>query len=151
MATDRPIPEAGRGVLSPIETQTECFAPQHTPNRAVPAETPAGHLLIGERAHFLAINSERANELMLLEHWHNEKGPGAGVIDELGKPRIAFDIALFRPDVGNMNDLRNSAQAGERNIRMKVANDHRPASRLGISRRCAMQREGGKRLPIIQE
>src|SRR6516165_7804902 len=76
-----------------------------------------------------------------------KKGPGTGQIDERSNCRIAVDVTLFSPQVGNMNDILGSSEAGEGDIRSKVANHpHSLASRLGISGRFVVQRGSAKRL-----
>ena len=39
-------------------------------------------LLVGERPDLLAVDGDRADQLVLLEHRHSEQGAGAGSIDE---------------------------------------------------------------------
>ena len=66
----------------------------------------------------------------------------------LDRARYSF---MFCPDVGNMNDLFGSGEAGERDVWMSVVNCDGPASRLGISRRCAVQRRGAKLFSVVKE
>ena len=55
-------------------------------------------LLIGEGAHLLAVDAHSANQLVLLEHRHDQKRPGAR---ELGDRFIG----AFRREVGNVDHL----------------------------------------------
>ena len=55
-------------------------------------------LLVGERAHLLPVNADRADQLVLLEHRDDDIGPGAGKSDD-------WRIRAFFGQVGNMDDL----------------------------------------------
>src|SRR5262249_46322885 len=57
-------------------------------------------LLVGERADFLAIDDNAADQLILLEHWHlNERARPR----ELDQRRTC--VWLFRRAIGNLSDL----------------------------------------------
>ena len=45
-------------------------------------------LLVGERAHLLAINGDPADQLVLLEHGHGEHGASAGHFNERHHRRL---------------------------------------------------------------
>jgi hypothetical protein len=59
------------------------------------------NLLVGKGMHFLALDPEHTDELIFLEHRHDKKGPGTVQIDERSNRRIAVDVTLFSPLVGN--------------------------------------------------
>ena len=54
-------------------------------------------LLIGERAHLLTVNADRADQLFFLEHRHDKKGAGARDIGNGNGRRIALHISLHPP------------------------------------------------------
>ena len=49
-------------------------------------------LLVGKGPNFLAVESERADQFVLLEHWHNEKCPYTPKFDGCNDVRIAFTM-----------------------------------------------------------
>ena len=60
-------------------------------------------LLVGERTNLLAIDADRADQLVLLEHRHGKtavRSPRADVADE---QRIAFQVGRFRRDIDDVN------------------------------------------------
>src|SRR5262249_38385045 len=57
-------------------------------------------LLVGERADFLAIEDNAANQLILLEHWPLNERARPRELDQRGTC-----VWLFRRAVGNLNDL----------------------------------------------
>ena len=63
------------------------------------------NLLVSERADFLAIDDDGADELILFEHGYDEFGPRAGGIGKRYDEAIAVEIALVKPKIGNMDDL----------------------------------------------
>ena len=64
-------------------------------------------LLVGERAHFCAINGDRADQIVLLEHRHGEQGANAG------------DYAVARH--GSPSGRHRSACIGRRCLRRAAA------------------------------
>ena len=60
-------------------------------------------LLVGEWAHLLAVDADGADQLVLLEHRHDQKRPGAR---ELGDRFIG----AFRREVGNVDHLLRPAR-----------------------------------------
>src|SRR5262249_38144481 len=60
-------------------------------------------LLIGERAYLLAENVEGTDYFVIPENWDNENRARTSKIAKRDKPRIAFDIGLFRSTIGNMH------------------------------------------------
>jgi hypothetical protein len=53
-------------------------------------------LLVGERPDFLAVNDNRADQLVFLEHRHEQDGPYAGEVDQGEDARVALDVAALR-------------------------------------------------------
>jgi hypothetical protein len=53
-------------------------------------------LLVGERPDFLAVNDNRADQLVFLEHRHEQHGPYAGEVDQGEDARVALDVAALR-------------------------------------------------------
>ena len=49
-------------------------------------------LLVGERANLLAVDGDGADQLVLLEHRNDEKGPRTGEVGERDDDGIALDI-----------------------------------------------------------
>ncbi len=52
-------------------------------------------LLVGERPHLLAEDADRADQLVVLEHRHDQKGTAAGELHLAHEQRIAVDIGLL--------------------------------------------------------
>ena len=52
-------------------------------------------LLVGERPHLLAVDGDRADQLVVLEHRHGENGARAGEFDEATTPDRS--VAQVRP------------------------------------------------------
>jgi hypothetical protein len=69
-------------------------------------------LLSGERPNLLAVNGDGADELVVLKHWNGEIGPGAGEFDQGGDGIIALEIGLLSPEIGNVDRLLGSSEAG---------------------------------------
>src|SRR5208282_722158 len=73
-------------------------------------------LLVGERPHLLAVNVDRSNQLVILEHRHTKKRASAGGFDKRNHGWIAPDISFLRRKVGNMDDLLGSRDDGKRSV-----------------------------------
>ena len=72
------------------------------------------NLLVGERTHFLTIDGDRADQLVLLQHRHGEKCPHAAELDRRNSGRKAFtDVDLVSREVSDMNHLFGRDQAAE--------------------------------------
>ncbi len=84
-------------------------------------------LPVGERPHFLAINGDRADELVLLEHRHVDHRSSAGQVGEAHQRRLTLEVSLLRPDIGHMYRLLRCKQAPKWTVRARA--DHRFASR----------------------
>ena len=70
-------------------------------------------LLVGERSHLLAINPDRADQLIVFEHRHGKKRSKSAEADGCHKNRFAFDVGWFRLDIDNMNRLSRFNHAAE--------------------------------------
>jgi hypothetical protein len=62
-------------------------------------------------AHLLAVNGDRAEQLVLLEHWNREIGPSAGEFDQGDDGVIALNIGLLSLQIGNVDHLLASGEA----------------------------------------
>ena len=60
-------------------------------------------LLVGERAHLLAVDDDRADQLVLLEHRHGSNGASAGELDDGDAARVALAIGVVGREVGDVN------------------------------------------------
>src|SRR5262249_21342530 len=60
-------------------------------------------LLVSERAHLLAIDTDATNQVVVLEHGNAQYGPKTGYFDARDDDRIAIDVALVQRYVGGMN------------------------------------------------
>ena len=72
-------------------------------------------LLIGERAHLLAVDTDHADQLVLLEHRNDKKGSDSTSFRTGDHERIAIYIGFQVPDVVNMHGLfsaDNSCETG---------------------------------------
>src|SRR5262249_9415703 len=62
-------------------------------------------LLVRERADLLAIDADRADQLILLDHRGDKERAGTGEVDESNNQRIAFAVRRHRPKVVDVHDL----------------------------------------------
>ncbi len=69
-------------------------------------------LLVAEGAYLLPVNRDGADQRVLLEHGNGEIGPGAGEFDQGDDGIIALDIGLLSPEIGNVDNLLGSGEAG---------------------------------------
>src|SRR5262245_8448964 len=102
-------------------------------------------LLLGERADFLTIDDDCANQLVFLEHGNGNQGSCASGLDQSDNAGITLDIGLIRGEVGNMQYFFAATDAGEWIVRV-LARDVRTSPHvLSIIRRqaercCRMER-----------
>ena len=62
-------------------------------------------LLVGEGTNFLAVNGERTDQFVLLQHRDSQKRPYAAKFDSRDDPRIAsFSVSLLCRKIGDVND-----------------------------------------------
>ena len=62
-------------------------------------------LLVSEWPHLLAVDIDDADQFVLFEHRHDKERPRLGQFGYGNCCRIAFDVRLFRHEVGNMHHL----------------------------------------------
>jgi hypothetical protein len=62
-------------------------------------------LFVRERAHFLAIQRNGANQFSFLEHRHHNKSAGPRDFDKGNNAIIFINVGLIRPKIGNVEDL----------------------------------------------
>src|SRR6516164_9809703 len=77
-------------------------------------------LLVGERAHLLAIDGDRSNQLFLFEHWNEKKAAGTASIRKLNEGWRTVEIGFLRPDVGNVNNLPRVSDTPKGEVRAGV-------------------------------
>src|SRR5262249_27549857 len=71
-------------------------------------------LIVRERAHLLAVDGDRADRLIILEHRNNNEGTRARNVSNRPRCGLALDITSVQPEVGNM--LHRSAFNRENKI-----------------------------------
>src|SRR5262249_28477304 len=74
-------------------------------------------LLLCERPHFLAVDDDRADQVVILEHGHGEKRPRAAFLDGGDANGIAFPIRLLCAKIANVDrssGLREATKTGAR-------------------------------------
>src|SRR5438477_12803520 len=93
-------------------------------------------LLIRERPNLLAVDGDGTDQFIRLEHWYKEVGSRAGRFDEVDEAGIAFDIAWFRHEVGNINNASRCGKARKRVTRIIAdRKDGLPVPSLSVSGR----------------
>src|SRR4029434_8965350 len=108
-------------------------------------------LLVGKRSDFRAVDYDRSDQLIFLEHWHNDMRPRAGRFDKRDDAWSAVEIALVKPKVGDVYDLVGSRETVERAARLIAHDNHRvPPKPVGIFR-VAVHRHRAKIGPLSQE
>src|SRR5262249_36157950 len=70
-------------------------------------------LLVGEGTHFLAIDDDNSNQLVVLEHRHVDRRSNATKLDSFDRQRMAFGITLCRCEVSELNCLPGSNHFGQ--------------------------------------
>ena len=108
-------------------------------------------LLVGERAHLLAIHANRANEFTFLQHWHYHIGSHACDFDKVNQAVVFSDVGLIGPQVGDVNRLPGLSEAVERDSRIVSQVDHGPAPQnIGVAF-LALNRDSTKDRSFAQE
>ena len=102
-------------------------------------------LLVGEGPHFLAIDRDRADQLVVLEHRHIQQSPESSEIDGGHEDRLALDIGCLGSDVGDMDGLLRLDGASKRGARPGALRTALPE--LGKLRRYADHRRRAARAP----
>ena len=62
-------------------------------------------LLFGEGTHLLAVDGDCADQIIVLEHRHDEQRPIACKLGTGDRHRIALDVASLCPDIGYVDDV----------------------------------------------
>src|SRR5262245_45702139 len=70
-------------------------------------------LLVGEGANFLMKDCDSSNQVIILEHRHNNAGPNATKLDGVDDRWIALGIRLCRCNVGGLDRLLGSDQLAQ--------------------------------------
>src|SRR5262245_1701172 len=60
-------------------------------------------LPVGKQPHLLAYDRESTDQLIVLEHRDREYGPITGAFGGSDDKRMALEVGLGRPDVGDLN------------------------------------------------
>src|SRR5262249_18672487 len=71
-------------------------------------------LLVGERADLLAVDSDRAHQRVVLDHWYHEEWPDAAEFNARNCQWVAVKIALICTIVGNMDCLAGLDDTADR-------------------------------------
>src|SRR5262249_41311395 len=106
-------------------------------------------LFIAEWPDLLAIDHDRSNQVLVLQHRHGEDGPGTGKVHRGDTYRIALGISVLRGDVGNVNDLFGGGEATDSGLWPRPNRTVLP--QLGVRRRGIMQRNNPETLGITEE
>src|SRR5262249_15437205 len=109
-------------------------------------------LLVGERPHLLTIDSDRADQRVLLEHWYVDHRSRAGEVNEPNEGRIALDIGLLESNILDVLGFPGSCEAGKGNGGMVGNHKHwfaRPS--LDISARRIFQSYNPKSACLIEK
>src|SRR5262249_31737265 len=105
-------------------------------------------LLIGERQYFLAIDIDRSDQFIFLEHWDENDRTSAAEIGDRNNSRIAFEVWLPFAKVFNMYDL--PCPDGLSVTAMRMGADQLVQSSLGIRRRGVVDRHNPESVSIVQ-
>src|SRR5262245_53570087 len=116
-------------------------------------------LLVGERAHLLAVNRDDPDRNMVLEHWHGEQRTHSREIDRRNGQWVAGQIGGTFTQIGQLHRLSGFRGANERNFR---AGAEQPSAAPRVRqwtvqrdgairvRQWTVQRDGAKRVPFAQ-
>src|SRR5262249_41297658 len=108
-------------------------------------------LLVAERTHFLAVHADRANQLVLLEHWHQNVGPHAYDLNERDYELVFAHVGLISPKVGNVDDLFGLEGAVEGDSGIFALVDHRATPQNIDMAFLALKSYGAKDGSLTQE
>src|SRR5215472_8209955 len=104
--------------------------------------------LVRERPHFLAINTNRADQLSLLQHWHGDHGSSARKLRSRDAHRIPFGVGRLRRDVGNVDHLLSAAKAAKGVTWART--NWSTLLVLEVRGRCIVKRNSAKRVFAIE-
>ena len=79
-------------------------------------------MLVGEWAHFLTVNADCSDQLIVLEHRHDNYGACTSELDEGASRRVAVDICLICSKVGDMQQSLCLSDAEKRVLRTGMNN-----------------------------
>ena len=105
-------------------------------------------LLVGERAHLLAVNPTGADQLVLLEHRHEEKRTSAAEVGKGDSRWIAVEIIPPSPNVLDVGDL--SCPFHVTQTAFGVGTERPPGSRFNVLGRCVVERNGAETVAVVQ-
>src|SRR5262249_18949903 len=106
-------------------------------------------LFVAERPHLLAVDGDRADQLILLEHRYDENGASAGRLGQGNRRWLAFDVGLLQSEVDDVLQLLGRDNAAERIVGAKADYRLAPPQRVPFQRR-AVHRDDAKRVSVVQ-
>jgi hypothetical protein len=106
-------------------------------------------LLGGERPHLLAVDTEHADKLAVLEHWNVDQSTGAAALRDDDGCLLAGEIGFVQPQIGNLQGRFGDSDARQRILRRR-GEQRLAAARLGEFRRRVVQRHRTKRSALVQ-
>ncbi len=107
------------------------------------------NLFASKRAHLMAVDDDRANRLIVLEHRHREQSPRTRRFDHRNDGRVAFGISVLGSHVDDVLHLLGTGGPRHRDVRPRP--DHRIAlPLLGIGRSPSMKSNGSKAVAFAQ-
>ena len=99
-------------------------------------------MLVGERADLLTIDADRTDQLVLLEHRHDQQSPGASKASN----RL---IGIFHENIGNVDHLFRIGDAVKETC-PATRNDWIALSVGGVCLRRVVQRNASESIALIQ-
>ena len=70
-------------------------------------------LLVGERPDLLAIDRDRADQLLVLEHGNQQQRAGAADVGGGATLPISLNVGLLCPDIGNVDGLSGFSEPAQ--------------------------------------
>jgi hypothetical protein len=83
-------------------------------------------LLVGEWPDLLAINRDCTDQLVFLQHRHDEICPGPGKIGDFNNGRIALQIGRQGSNIFDVDHLVGSGNGAETALRVRLERRLRP-------------------------
>src|SRR3974377_1705154 len=106
-------------------------------------------LLVGEGAHLLAVDGDGADQFLFLEHRYGENGASTSLLHQANRPRLAFDVSLLHPEVGNVLQLLCRDHAAEKIAGAEMDYWFAPPQ-VSVCGRCAMRCADAEVIPLSQ-
>ena len=106
-------------------------------------------VLVGKRPHFLAIDGDRSDERVVLEHRNGKQASRTGAFDDIDAKRIARRVSRLSGHVCNSDRLAGSRDTGQRGLRTRPNNGVALPPLREVCR--AMQGCNAEQLTITQE